>query len=402
MNNSIQALIAAGEGLLAAQRADSERQAAALLTAQRNQLAARLPAATWAALGLDPAQATPVDARTCVLEGAISIPAGKLALKVRNKVGDVHLSGSALELGLRDGVNLNANADENLRRVTLWLAELAEAMQDKAAQVRAARYANVLRDITRESDLDNLAGAQAQLDTPAAGWLTAEERAAVAAATAQRAGALQVQAAERAAVQARRAALTAQAATLAQAYLAERTAYEAACEVWARTETDRLWRPWATWQVRYAPLGYPGRVNADDDAGLIVTILAWPSDTFAANARAGVTAYLDMRFAAGEPVPTVEPDGRLTQIVFGAFLDATPRVFQTPSVTEQLRYHRATCANGWWVNVPPIVTEAVAAAPRPPDPWPQWLQALDYGDECWLRSQHAVSYNALAQTAEPA
>jgi len=128
--------------------------------------------------------------------------------------------------------------------------------------------------------------------------------------------------------------------------------YEAACQQWAEAETARLWQPWEAWMVRYTPSFYNDRRHEGDFVEFVVT-------------------RTDLNFivtsAVGPQIEEIDEDnGTVKDRVIACFLDATPKIFETSSITEPLAYHRHVKAGDFIVNVPPHVLSDPVAPPTEP------------------------------------
>ncbi len=136
------------------------------------------------------------------------------------------------------------------------------------------------------------------------------------------------------------------------AFAAQRDAEQAA---WAAEWTERLWRPWGGWRVRFAPVG----------GSPLDPIL---EEIFVLDEIDGV-----VRASPGAHVREVSGSGLVTDRVIGAFLDAAPQRFETASTLEALPYHRLRRAGAHFINIPPAVDEEPAEEPESAL-WFEWLE----------------------------
>lgn len=128
--------------------------------------------------------------------------------------------------------------------------------------------------------------------------------------------------------------------------------YKTSCQQWAEAETARLWQPWEAWMVRYTPSFYNDRRHEGDFVEFVVT-------------------RTDLNFivtsAVGPQIEEIDEDnGTVKDRVIACFLDATPKIFETSSITEPLAYHRHVKAGDFIVNVPPHVLSDPVAPPTEP------------------------------------
>lgn len=140
-----------------------------------------------------------------------------------------------------------------------------------------------------------------------------------------------------------------------EAYRTEIAEWREACRAWAEEWTAKLWQPWELTKVRYTPLRMPADFDYEfaTEGGLIeeVAVLNEIADCVAVGANlTEVKSY----------------DGRVSEIVIGAFLDAHVIVCDAPSTTDALGYHRHYSEGGYVVNVPAIVAEQPDPAPKKP------------------------------------
>ncbi len=138
-------------------------------------------------------------------------------------------------------------------------------------------------------------------------------------------------------------------------YKAAIAEWREACRVWAEEWTAKLWQPWELSEVRYVPLRMPADFDYQFavDGGLIekVVVLNDIADCVAVGANlTEVKSY----------------DGRVSEIVIGAFLDVHVIKCDAPSTTDVLAYHRHYSEGGYVVNVPAFVAEQPGPAPEKP------------------------------------
>ncbi len=194
-----------------------------------------------------------------------------------------------------------------------------------------------------------------------------------------------------AAAQAEDARIEALVRRLAHVHVAEWQRYEGLCQAWAERETARLWQPWAAWRVRYAPdfqgMAALALVASDEGAeavgavaeALIQEVVAQPvllADLESPFNPRSERSEEDLdaldRFHSGMHLTTVlrgAGSGATGRLVIGAFVDATPIIWELPEVNEGLAYHQTYWAGTWAVNVPALVAEKPEAGPRPTDGW---------------------------------
>lgn len=142
---------------------------------------------------------------------------------------------------------------------------------------------------------------------------------------------------------------------IARQYQAALYEYEEECRQWATTWTEKLWRPWNAWRIRYAPVG--GRRD-DDDYDVEVT--------------------LDYPLGVGAQIQAIDfSSGRMRTVVFGVFLDATPIEYNESSIEHTLDHHRHSPAGRYYVNVPPYITEDPAPAPESPGTFVGFVKSVD-------------------------
>lgn len=133
-------------------------------------------------------------------------------------------------------------------------------------------------------------------------------------------------------------------------------------------ETQRLWRPFRVWQVRYTAVGGRSQETDGDDLVYEVTTLTRPETL------------------VGSPTSLLEVDrysGELRTRVIGAMLDATPvkgAGEMPPAVEKAAPFYRSYASGPYWINVPPLVEGR-----------PEVLEIGDLPDfHIWLRTQHGI------------
>lgn len=386
---NLQDILVAGAASLAAAEEKKAAAQAARLADARSRLAAKLPAEMWAALGLDPANAE-LDSRQCSVSGRLVI---EDEIEIGVAVVTQDRTVVICETGKRVTRELPSNtpADNAPIVAAALAAAVAEARADRESK-RARRFETWLVS-TRRGDESDLAELTA--DLAACAWLTPAQRGMADMAIAVRRQEFQAAADAQAAQRAHMSALTGQAMQLARQHVAEWHAYEAACRTWAETETARLWRPWFCWEIRYTPVGY--RRDDEETDAPICTVRALPAWIIRDN-----FTQPEISTSPREELTIIGDDGTLGHRVIGAFLDATPITFASPWLNEGLRNHRQFWADGWCVNVPSINDSFPTPPPATPASWPTRLNALDYGDNRWLRSRHESDVATLAELYDPA
>lgn len=133
-------------------------------------------------------------------------------------------------------------------------------------------------------------------------------------------------------------------------------AWREECQVWAETETARLWQPWHVWRVRYVAYDALFSAAAAEEMAPIEVVYTLDEPTDIVN---------EMRPVA--LVERVEVDGEVKAgFALATFLDGIRVDYGEPSVTDSLKHHRSYWAGGYVVNVPAFVLEEPVAAPACP------------------------------------
>ena len=135
---------------------------------------------------------------------------------------------------------------------------------------------------------------------------------------------------------------------LAKEYLEAERAYLAACRAWVEHWTNKLWRGWMLYEVRFAPIQ-----SAQLPSPVIETVY---------------TILSPNKFAGSSPARLllVTRDGLLIPDAYiGSFLSGIPKTFE-PSLTERLDFHRHYLAGPFVLNVPATVPDAPTDAPPAP------------------------------------
>lgn len=289
----------------------------------------------WAALGLDPGDATIDDEDKFALVGRVFVQIWSIPVKFRVGFASilVELASSTFEL-----ISNSSHHHNNTMKFMRYLAEELAAMPDRREyKVREWRMylgrATTPREVVNlRQEIDAIPGLTPELDAQ----LSLECDEAAGAINTVRCHALHV---------------GGQVAGLAKKYLEERAVYQEACERWAKEETAKLWKPWMLWKVKYAPARNGGEPLPNEAVQEEMT------DTHPTKARQALCMRAIFKDGAG-----------VDSFYFGAFFSAHPVTFDAPQTNVPLNYHRVYRGGSRYVNVP-------ALDPREPSP----LLATDPG-----------------------
>jgi hypothetical protein len=175
----------------------------------------------------------------------------------------------------------------------------------------------------------------------------------------------------------------------ADTYKERHDVYDIVTKAHAAAETQRLWRPFHVWRIRYAPVGAVR--SGDDDLVEEVYSLTDPKMLVC---------------AAADLVEVNQYSGLTKSRVIGAMLDAVPMDVGkgVPDVNgHSAFYHRYLCGR-WTINVPPMVTDepvplAIATVPNFGD-WLRMEHGMDVGgdldvDDVIARGPEAIDLNRI-------
>lgn len=134
---------------------------------------------------------------------------------------------------------------------------------------------------------------------------------------------------------------TVTATTEVEAYRQAMMLWSKECETWAERWTQKLWKPWTMYKVRYAALDVGRAVGEGDD-------LDWLQQVYVLDAPEDIVTQRPVA-----RVEAVDVWGNVTPgFAIARFVDALPVFYEKPSIERAMDHHRTYYAGTYKVNVP--------------------------------------------------